>query len=69
MLPEHNEADYFRRVKALATIRSLTIKTITPYYGEGKFGEQPDDNTPETFVGPVAVLDADADWGNSNATI
>ena len=69
VIPAIDEPDYFGRVKALASIQTLTITDITPYYIEGIFGKQPDDVRPERFVRPLAELIATADWGNTNATI
>ena len=69
VLPGHDEETYFERVKTFASVQTLTITNITPYYSEGNYGEPPSDTTPETFVGPVAVLDAVADWGYTNAGV
>jgi len=68
VFPHDNEEDYFSRLKHLATVKSLTITKVTPYYGEGVFGEPPKDG-PSEFVTPCVELDAIADLGNSNATL
>lgn len=69
VLPGNDEADYLGRVKSLASIRTLTITNITPYYTEGRYAEQPSETEPEKFVEPIAVLDAIADWGVTNAPV
>jgi len=68
VLPNPDEKIYFERVKALANAKILTITKITPYYGEGVYGEQPE-QTPPKWVTPFAELEAVADFGNSNATV
>jgi hypothetical protein len=67
-LPNGDEPDYFGRIKNLAKAKRLTITKITPYYGEGVYGED-SNGEPAKFVTPVAELEAVADFGNSNATI
>jgi len=59
----------FGRIKNLAKVTKLTITKITPYYGEGVYGETPTNNEPSRFVTPIAELEAVADFGNSNATV
>lgn len=66
VLPIPDEEDYFARLKKLATAKKLTITKITPYYGEGVFGEVPTNDTPCKFVTPIAELEAIANFGNSN---
>lgn len=68
VLPKADEKTYFERVKALANAKKLTITKITPYYGEGVYGETPD-NEPPKWVTPFAELEAIADFGNSNANV
>jgi hypothetical protein len=68
VFPNRNEATYFERVKSLAKAKTLTITKITPYYGDGVFGEVPTDGEPKKFA-PFAELDAVADFGTSNATV
>jgi hypothetical protein len=68
VIPKEDEPDYFARIKTLATVKKLTISRITPYYVEGRYGEQTNDREPMKFVEPVTALDVVADWGNSNAT-
>jgi hypothetical protein len=65
VLPHSDEPDYIGRVKALSNAQALTITNIAVYYSEGRFGRQPSETKPETFVGPIAVLDAIADFGTS----
>ncbi|MGB8369638.1 MAG: hypothetical protein ACLPYZ_07785 [Limisphaerales bacterium] len=67
--PNGEEPDYFGRIKNLAKATKLTITKITPYYGEGVFGEVPTNNEPAKIVTPIAQLEAVADFGNSNATV
>jgi hypothetical protein len=67
--PDGEESDYFGRIKNLAKATKLTITKITPYYGEGVYGETPTNNEPSRFVTPIAELEAVADFGNSNATV
>jgi len=69
VLPNVDEEDYFARLKKLASAKKLTIIKITPYYGEGMFGEVPTNDVPCKFATPFAELEAVADFGNSNATV
>lgn len=69
VLPAIDEQDYFARLRTLASAKKLTITKITPYYGEGDFGEVPTNNVPCKFVTPLAELDAVADLGSSNVTL
>lgn len=69
VLPNHDDEDYFARLKRLADAEKLTITKITPYYGESVFGEVPTNDVPCKFATPFAELEAVADFGNSNATI
>jgi hypothetical protein len=63
------EERYFERVKALANAKKFTITGITPYYGEGVFGELPTNDEPPKYFPPFAELAAVADFGNSNLTV
>lgn len=67
--PYGDETDYFGRIKNLAKAKKLTIVKITPYYGEGIYGEAPTNDEPPKIVIPIAELEAVADFGNSNATV
>ena len=69
VLPNDGEANYFARLRTLASAKKLTITKITPYYGEGVFGEVPTNDVPPEFVMPFAELEAVADFGNSNTTV
>lgn len=69
VLPNADEEDYFARLRRLAKATKWTITKITPYYGEGVFGEAPTNQVPCKFVTPFAELEAVADFGSSNATI
>ena len=69
VLPTPDEEDYFARLKKLANVNKLTITKITPYYGEGMFGEVPTNDVPCEFAMPFAELEAVADFGNSNLTV
>ena len=66
VLPGADEPDYFARLKKLATAKKLTIIKITPYYGEGVFGEVPTNDAPCHFALPLAELEAVANYGSSN---
>jgi hypothetical protein len=63
------EADYLSRVKAMAKAKKLAITKLTPYYGEGVYGEEPPNNRRPSWVMPVAYLEATATFGASNATV
>ena len=69
VIPNANEEKYFERVKTLANAKKFTITKITPYYGEGVYGDVPTNNEPSKFVAPIAELEAVADFGNSNMTV
>lgn len=68
VIPDGDEK-YFERVKALANAKKFTITGITPYYGEGVFGEVPTNDVPPKYFPPIAELAAVADFGNSNMTV
>ena len=68
-LPNGDETDYFGRIKNLAKVKKLTITKITPFYGEGIYGEAPTNGEPQKNVVPIAELEAVADFGNSNTTV
>ncbi len=67
--PNGDEPGYFGRLKNLAKTRKLTITKITPFYGEGIYGEAPKNAEPPELVTPIAQLEAVADFGNSNAIV
>jgi hypothetical protein len=69
LAPNSAEVGYFKRVKDVARARKLTITKLTPYYGEGIFGEGPTTNPPERWVTPVAQLEATAALDNGNVPI
>jgi hypothetical protein len=69
VIPNADEETYFQRVKVLANAKKFTITKITPYYGEGVYGEVPMNNELPKFVMPFAELEAVADFGNSNANV
>jgi hypothetical protein len=69
VLPKPDEEDFFARLKKLATAKKLTITKITPFYGEGLFGEAPTNDVPFGFAMPFAELEAIADFGNSNSAV
>ena len=69
VLPTPDEEDYFARLKKLANANKLTITKITPYYGEGVFGEVPTNDAPCNVATPFAELEAVAEFGNSNASV
>jgi hypothetical protein len=64
--PEHDEPDYFGRLKILAKATRFIITKITPYYSEYGYGEIPKDNEPSKFVTPVAELDVVAELEHTN---
>lgn len=68
VLPD-DEPNYFERIKLLAQARTFTITKITPFYGEGVFGEVPTNEVPPQFITPFAELEAVADFGNRNSTV
>ena len=61
--------DYFARVKILTKTEKLIITKVTPFYGEGIYGEHPTNDEPPKIVTPIAELEAVADFGNSNMPI
>ena len=65
---EGEETDYFRRIKSLAKAKQITVTKITPYYGEGIYGEAPTNTGPQ-YVTPIAQLEVVADFGTSNVTV
>ena len=67
--PNGDEPNYFGRIKGLAKAKKITITKITPYYGEGIYGEAPTNGELPTIVTPIAELEAVANLGNSNATV
>lgn len=67
--PNDDEPDYFSRVKNLAEAKKLTITKITPYYGEGIYGETPTNGDWPKTVMPIAKLEAIADFGGSNTIL
>lgn len=67
--PNGDEPDYFGRIKNLAKAKKLTITKVTPYYGEGVYGEAPTNGESPNIVIPIAELEAVASFGNSNATV
>jgi hypothetical protein len=69
VLPNPDEEDYFARLKKLANAKRLTITKITPYYGEGVFGEVPTNDVPCKYATPFAELVGFAEFGNSNAPV
>jgi hypothetical protein len=69
VIPNADEEKYFERVKALANAKKFTITKITPYYGEGVFGEVPANDAPPKLIAPIAELEAVAGFGNSNLTV
>jgi hypothetical protein len=68
VMPNFRDDD-FATLKKLATAKKFTITKITPYYGEGMFGEVPTNDVPSQFATPFAELEAVADFGNSNAAV
>ena len=67
--PNGDEPDYFGRIKSLAKAKQITITQITPYYGEGIYGDAPINGEHPRIVTPIAELEAVADFGNSNTTV
>ena len=59
------------RVKTLSTATKVTITKITPYYGEGVYGEAPENGETPLFqsVTPFAELEAVAVLENTNANV
>lgn len=73
VMPQTAEGNYFAWIKRLATAQRFTVTKITPYYGEGKFGEMPaskgSGDVPAEFVTPMAELEIVADFENSKTTL
>jgi hypothetical protein len=69
VIPAHDEQGFFRRVKELGRAKKLTITRITPYYGEGIYGEDPPDNERSKCVTPTAILEAVATFGTNSASL
>jgi hypothetical protein len=67
--PQNEEFDLFKRVKELSKATKFTITKITPYYGEGVYGDTPTNNEIPEIAYPIAVLEGAADFGNSNLTV
>ncbi|MGH7952978.1 MAG: hypothetical protein ACREFE_13830 [Limisphaerales bacterium] len=67
--PNGDEPDYFGRLKKLTKTKKLIITKITPYYGEGIYGETPTNDEPSKIIAPFAELEAVADFGNSNMPV
>ena len=63
------QPDDFIQLRNLAATKKLTITKVTPYYGEGLFGDVPTNDVPYGFATPFAKLDAVADFGTSNVTV
>lgn len=61
--------DYFARVEILTKTEKFIITEVTPFYGEGIYGEPPTNDEPPKTVTPIAELEAIADFGNSNMPI
>lgn len=64
-----DKPNYFDRIRNLANAKTFTITKITPYYGEGVYGEMPTNIEPPKIVMPFAELEAVADFGTSNVTV
>jgi hypothetical protein len=69
LVPADEEGNYLLQVKDVARARRLTITQVTPYYGEGVFGEEPRENEPSRHVRPIAILGAKADFGTNAAFV
>jgi hypothetical protein len=69
LVPGDAEGNYFTQVKQVEQARRLTITRITPYYGEGMLGEEPRENEPPKYVGPVAVLGANTEFGTNVTSV
>jgi hypothetical protein len=69
VLPSPDEESYFARLKQLARAKKLIINKITPYFGEGVFGEFPTNGESPKIVVPIAELEAIADFGTSNEPV
>lgn len=57
------------KLKALSTARKVTITKITPYYGEGRYGEEATDNGPKREISPLAEMEVMAELEHSNLTV
>ena len=61
--------DDFAMLKGLAAASKLTILKITPYYGEGMFGEIQTNDVPCEYATPFAELQAIADVGDKHVPV
>lgn len=69
VLPYDDELNFFGRIKMLAGTKTLTLTKITPFYGEGIFGEMRTNDEPPQIIAPFAELEAVADFGDSNMIV
>jgi hypothetical protein len=69
VIPANDEQDYFAYIKNLGRAKTLTITKITPYYGEGNYGEMPTNGELSRVVMPLAEMEANIDFGNSNTNV
>ena len=53
----------------LSQAKKLTITNITPFYVDGRFGDQPKEQETPKFVSLIAQLEAVVDFGETNLTI
>jgi hypothetical protein len=60
---------HFARIKSLSNAKKFTVTKVTPYYGEGIYGEMPTNNEPAKYLTPIAELEVIADLGNSNTSV
>ena len=64
-VPADEEGNYLAQVKDMGRAKKVTITQITPFYGEGIFGEEPRENEAPKQVRPVAILGGSADFGTN----
>lgn len=69
VFPNKNETTFFERIKSLSQTKTLIITKISPRYGEGIFGEVPNEGEQPKSVTPYAEIQAVADFGNSNMVV
>ena len=68
-LPSNDDGSYLTRVKELAKAKKLSITKVTPFYGEGRYGQEPKEQGLAEFVSPFAELEVIADFGSTNISV
>ena len=53
---------HFARIKSFSNTKKFTVTKVTPYYGEGIYGEMPTNNEPAKYLTPIAELEVTPIW-------